>query len=77
MADTTTDPGSDFDVVSALMDYEMGEVTGEQVLDLFSHLLSSGMINSLQGHYERQAFALLGDGWLSLDGTILRYPDEG
>lgn len=76
MADTLTDTGTDFDVVSALMDYEEGESNGVATLDLFSYLISSGMINGMQGRYGREAIALVSNGWLTIDGTILRYPED-
>lgn len=52
------------DVVQAIMDYEIGALDFDETLDLFTFLVSSGMINSLQGNYQRTASALIQEGYI-------------
>jgi len=51
-----------FDVVSAIMDYESGNMTEEDAIEFFQHLLDTGTIYSLQGSYQRTAQSLLDAG---------------
>ena len=59
-----------YDVTGNIISYEQGELSGRATLTLFSHLIESGMINHLQGHYGRTAQALIDDNWLDRKGTI-------
>jgi hypothetical protein len=52
------------DVVQAIMDYEIGALDFDETLDLFTFLVSSGMINSLQGNYQRTAAVLIQEGYI-------------
>ena len=61
-----------FDEVGAIISYEAGELRGQEVLDLFSHLIKSGRAWSLQGAYGRMAGALIARGYLSAEGEILK-----
>jgi len=61
-----------FDEVGAIISYEAGELRGQEVLDLFSHLIKSGRAWSLQGAYGRMAGALINRGYLSAKGEILK-----
>lgn len=58
----------DFDIASdpitALRLYEEGELDFDQSLELFTFLVSSGMINALQGNYQRTAAALIQEGYI-------------
>tara|TARA_R100000152_G_C6769273_1_gene195063 strand:- start:1621 stop:1818 length:198 start_codon:yes stop_codon:yes gene_type:complete len=47
------------DIVGKIMAFEQGELTNEEVYDLFQFLLDSGMIHTLQGSYQRMAEELL------------------
>ena len=50
------------DLVGAIMRYENGEASDEEVQKLFQHLLDTGMVWQLQGHYGRMAEHLLEQG---------------
>ena len=61
-----------FDEVGAIISYEAGELRGQEVLRLFSHLIKTGQAWSLQGSYGRMAGALIERGYLSKQGKILK-----
>ena len=56
--------------VNDIIDYEEGKLNDAQTLKLFSSLVRSGAVWSLQGHYGRTASALIQDGWIDSDGAI-------
>ncbi len=47
------------DLVSKIIDYEMGELSQEKIIDFFQELIDSGMAWSLQGSYGRTANDLI------------------
>ncbi len=49
----------DYDEVSAIMAYEQGDLQDEAMIELFQHLVDSGLVWNLQGHYGRTATALI------------------
>jgi len=53
-----------------LMAYESGEMDTEQVADMFSRLIKSGLIHQLQGSYGRTASQLLDAGILDRQGNV-------
>lgn len=55
----------EFDVVGQIIAYESGELEQDETIALFQHLLHTGMVYRLQGHYQRQAGALLNAGLIS------------
>jgi hypothetical protein len=60
------------DFLDQMMDYEMGLLNDYDTLKMFSGLVESGTVWSLQGHYGRTATALIEDGWLNKQGEILK-----
>jgi hypothetical protein len=63
--------------VSALMDYEDGQLDARTTLKLFSQLISSGLAWKLQGSvYGRPAARLIELGYIDKEGNILKYPEE-
>jgi len=51
------------DITQQIIMYESGELTQQQTHQLFQHLIDSGLVYSLQGHYGRTAEALIVDGF--------------
>ena len=45
-----------------LIQYECGNLTESQTIQLFQHLIDSGLVYMLQGHYGRRAEALIEAG---------------
>ena len=45
--------------VGLIMDYEGGEISEGDALKLFSNLIKTGLVWSLQGHYGRTAQSLI------------------
>lgn len=54
-----------FDLVGGIIAYEGGEMDEEAFIQLFQHLLTTGLCWTLQGHYGRTATALLNAGLIS------------
>jgi hypothetical protein len=50
------------DTVARIIQYEQGELADEEIIKLFSDLLNSGLVYSLQGHYQRLCQRLLDAG---------------
>jgi hypothetical protein len=61
-----------FNLVDNIMAYEQGELRGQKVLELFSHLIKTGQVWTLQGSYGRMAQNLIERGYLSAKGEILK-----
>ena len=67
-ADTTERRGTD--LLGAIMDWEAGELSNADTLELFSALVESGQAWTLQGAYGRQATALIEAGFLKRTGEV-------
>jgi len=50
------------DITNKIIDYENGELTVKECIELFQELLNTGLINQLQGHYGRVAMNLIDAG---------------
>jgi hypothetical protein len=51
-----------FDEVGFIMEFECGDLTFEEVIIGFQHLIDSGIVWQLQGSYGRIAASLLDQG---------------
>ncbi len=61
---------NDFDLVGNIIAYEDGELEGEKLVLLFSHLIKGNLLNSLQGRYGRMATLLIQAKVLDEEGNI-------
>jgi hypothetical protein len=59
-------------LVDLIMDYENGDLDFDETLELFTELVSSGMIDSLQGSYQRTAAILIQEGYIEANEVSLR-----
>lgn len=57
-----TNNAKPYDSVGAIMDYENGALDEDGTLELFQHLVDTGLAWSLQGHYGRTAAAMIEAG---------------
>lgn len=53
-------------IFDRIIAYESGDLTEDQVVDLFQELIDNGMAWRLQGHYGRTAMALVRAGECTL-----------
>jgi hypothetical protein len=51
-----------FNLTGAIIAYEDGELDEDGIVELFQHLVDSGLAWQLQGHYGRTAQALIEAG---------------
>ena len=62
MAASVLTDGPAFDLVGSIIAFEEGELGKDDVVELFQHLIDTGMAWSLQGTYGRTAQALIEAG---------------
>lgn len=65
-----------YDVVGAIMDFENGEQSARETVELFSHLIQTGTIAGLQGAYHRTAAEMVEMGWLTPEGTVTEFAEQ-
>jgi hypothetical protein len=53
-----------YDVTGGIIAYECGELDHEEVVELFQHLVDTGLAWQLQGSYGRAARQLIDDGYV-------------
>ncbi len=58
------------DIIDKIIEFEMGDLSGSETLELFSELIRTGMAWSLQGSYGRTARVLIEQGFIDDYGTI-------
>lgn len=58
------------DLIQQIIEYESGELSDEDTVELFSMLVKNGMAWTLQGHYGRIAEAYIDAGVLDESGKI-------
>ncbi len=63
-------------IVDKIIDYESGEMSDEDALELFSELVKTGTAWRLQGSYGRMAKSLIDNEYLSPEGEILKSIDS-
>lgn len=51
-------------MLDKIVAYESGELNEEDTLELFQHLVDTGMAWTLQGHYGRTAASLIEAGYI-------------
>ncbi len=62
-------------IANQIILFEKNQLSENGVIDLFSNLIKSKLVNRLQGSYKRHANDYINAGYLNEDGEILNYPD--
>lgn len=63
--------------VDQIVDYENGELSEDETIDLFAELVRTGLAWTLQGHYGRIANAMISQGLIDREGHRLAPPVVG
>jgi hypothetical protein len=58
-------------MIEAIIKYESGEMSHDDIIHFFSELVKTGFISAMQGHYQRTARDLIEGGYISVDGEVL------
>jgi hypothetical protein len=61
-----------YPLVDNIIAYESGQLSNNEVLELFSEIIKGNILHTLQGCYGRTAQALIEDGFISAEGKILK-----
>jgi hypothetical protein len=56
----------EYPTVNMLMEYENGTMSEDEAIQLFQHLIDTGLAWQLQGRYGRTAHRLIEDGYCIL-----------
>jgi hypothetical protein len=54
-------------MIDKIMDYEMGNLTDDEIVELFQEMIDSGLVWQLQGSYARMAMSLIEEGYCVQD----------
>lgn len=77
MIEPATETPKPFDAVGFIMDVEGGTLeSAAQYVDGMAEMIRSGTAWHLQGSWQRAAASMIERGYISQDGTVLRYPEE-
>lgn len=60
-----------YPMVERIMDFEMGELSANATVELFAHLVKTGLAWGLQGSYGRAARSLIDRGIISPEGEVM------
>jgi hypothetical protein len=60
--------GARFNVVDHIIAYENGSLDFDETVELFQHLVDSGLAWELQGAYGRMAVSLIEQGYITRKG---------
>jgi hypothetical protein len=52
------------ELTQQLIEYEQGEMSESDTINLFQQLVDCGLAWNLQGHYGRRAYAMLQEGYI-------------
>ena len=66
MTQTQHDAAQPYDSLGAIIAYESGELDDDATIELFQHLVNTGLAWRLQGSYGRMAHAMLDAGYITL-----------
>ena len=66
MTQTQHDAAQLYDSFGAIIAYESGELDDDATIELFQHLVNTGLAWRLQGSYGRMAHAMLDAGYITL-----------
>ena len=50
-------------IVDFIIEYELGTLSDDQIIEFFQEIIDSGMVWSLQGSYRRMAKHLIDNGY--------------